>query len=248
MRFTYRHLSGVEMDYAPRVITYKPGRSTKETWFTGPFSVAAKGQPTGARLQLRIDDNVDPKGLVGEYADVNFPMRLTGTTQLHRDGVLVADRGTTIDKNFEDAEKASYELKRTCASAGIFPMGGEATAKWRFTAGGTGDTPTSVKLLNVAFDAPLNDLNQARAGRSLTMTADVSGAVGGLRDVRAWVTSDLGATWQQVSVHRDDDGEHRFTAPPSALKSGGFVGVRVTATNRRGNTVDSTLPRAVPVG
>ncbi|MGW1653256.1 hypothetical protein [Streptomyces atratus] len=49
-------------------------------------------------------------------------------------------------------------------------------------------------------------------------------------------------------MHRVHDGGHRFPAPGSALGSGGFPGVRVTAEDRHGNTVDSVLPRAVPAG
>ncbi|MFB6781764.1 S8 family serine peptidase [Streptomyces sp. NPDC056352] len=248
LRFTYRNQGGVQMNYWPTQFTYQPGTSTKDTWFTGPFSVLATGQATGARLQLQVEDSVNPKGLVGRNADFNSPQRTQATSQLYRNGTLVADRGSSIDKTFADADKASYELRRTYTSAGIFPMGGEATSKWTFTAGGTGDTATPVKLLNVAFDARLDNMNQARADRSLNVTADVTGAVDGLRNVRAWVTSDLGVSWQQVSAHQDDNGDYRFTAPGSALKSGGFLGVRVTAEDGHGNTVDSTLPRAIPVG
>ncbi|MFD5062866.1 MULTISPECIES: S8 family serine peptidase [unclassified Streptomyces] len=248
LRFTYRNQGGVQMNYSPVQFTYQPGSATKDTWFTGPFSVLATGQATGARLQLKVDDNVNPKGLVGQFSDLNFPQRFQATTQLYRNGVLVADRGSLIDKTFADADKASYELSRSFTSAGIFPMGGEATSKWTFTAGGTGDTATPVKLLNVSFDAPLNNLNQARAGLPLLVKADVTGAVDGLRKVRAWVTADNGVTWKQVVVLRHHDGEYRFLAPHSALVKGGFLGLRVTAEDRHGNTVDSALPRAIPVG
>lgn len=111
---------------------------------------------------------------------------------------------------------------------------------------GTGETATPVNLLNVSFDAPLNNLNQARAGLPLLVKADVTGAVDGLRKVRAWVTSDNGATWKQVVI-LGHDGEYRFLAPHTALKPGGFLGVRVTAEDKQGNTVDSALPRAIPV-
>ncbi|WP_326668192.1 S8 family peptidase [Streptomyces sp. NBC_01257] len=247
LRFTYRNVSGVQMDYAPLQYTYRPGSSTQDTWFTGPFSVRATGQATGARLQLRLDDNVNPKGLVGEYTDFNIPQRFQATTQLYRNGTLVADKTSMIDKTFEDAGKASYELRRGFTSAGIFPMGGEGTARWTFTAGGTGETATPVNLLNVSFDAPLNELNQARARLPLLVKADVTGAVGGLSKVRAWVTSDNGKTWKQVLVLRLHDGEYRFLAPHTALVKGGFLGLRVTAEDRQGNTVESALPRAVPV-
>ncbi|MCX5395018.1 hypothetical protein [Streptomyces sp. NBC_00094] len=80
--------------------------------------------------------------------------------------------------------------------AGIFPAGGEATAKWTFTAGGTGGMATPVGLLNASFDASLDDMNRARSDRPLSVPADVSGAVDGLKSVQAWVTADGGATWQ----------------------------------------------------
>ncbi|MEU4269003.1 hypothetical protein [Streptomyces sp. NPDC026092] len=41
---------------------------------------------------------------------------------------------------------------------------------------------------------------------------------------------------------------YRFLAPRTALRSGGFLGVRVAAEDRSGNTVDTALPRAIPVG
>ncbi|WP_405690439.1 hypothetical protein [Streptomyces sp. NBC_00057] len=42
--------------------------------------------------------------------------------------------------------------------------------------------------------------------------------------------------------------DYRFVAPHSELVKGRFPGVRVTAEDRPGNTVDSALPRAIPVG
>ncbi|WP_328908473.1 S8 family serine peptidase [Streptomyces sp. NBC_00234] len=246
LRFTYRNQGGVAMNYSPAQFTYQPGTSSKYTWFAGPFSVRAAGQTTGARLQLKVDDAVIPKGFAPMLSDFNSPQRTQSTTALYRNGTLVADRGSLIDKTFEDADKASYELRRTYTSAGIFPLGGEAASKWTFTAGGTGEAATPVDLLNVSFDAPLNNLNQARAGLPLPVSADITGAVEGLRKVRAWVTADNGVTWKPVLI-LGHEGAYQFLAPPSALTSGGFLGLRVMAEDGRGNTVDSALPRAIPV-
>ncbi|MFD0112492.1 hypothetical protein ACFVZL_28480 [Streptomyces sp. NPDC058320] len=127
-------------------------------------------------------------------------------------------------------------------------MGGEATAKWTFTASGSGDVATPVRLLNASFDAPLDELNRARPDRLLDVRADDSGAVDGLKSAQTLVTSDGGAAWHVAPTHRDDDGRYRFSAPTDLLTSGGFLGVRLTAEDGAGHTVDLALPRAIPVG
>ncbi|MCX5345525.1 hypothetical protein [Streptomyces atratus] len=92
------------------------------------------------------------------------------------------------------------------------------------------------------------NLNQALAGLPQLVKADVTGAVDGLRQVRARVTADNGVTCKQVLVLRGHEGEYRFVAPQSVLVKGGFLGVRMTAEDRHGNTVDSALTRVIPIG
>ncbi|MFB9572732.1 S8 family serine peptidase [Streptomyces yanii] len=247
LRFGYRNRSGISMRYPPRQFTYEPGTHTQHTWYTGPFAVGVAGQITGTTLQLKVDDFVAPDGAVSDYGDFGSPQKWTSSTRLTRNGTVIADRGTAITATLPDAGRASYQLRRTFSVGDAFPMGGEATATWGFTAGGDGEATTPVHLLNASVDAPLDNLNRARADRPLLVDAAVSGAVGGLRPVQAWVTSDGGTHWTKVSAHRASNGHYRFTAPRSALVSGGFLGVRVSAEDEAGNTVDMVLSRAIPV-
>lgn len=248
LRFSYRRVANVVMDYTPQKFTYTPGRTTRATYFEGPLSMAAGGQVTGARLQLAFKDSVNAVGRSGTYGDFNVPQRWSSTTRLYRDGVLVADKGSTIDETFTDAGPASYELTRSFTSQGVFPMGGEGTATWKFSAGGGASTEaTPVGLLNATFDAPLDDLNRARPGRLLDVTAQLTGAQGGLDDVRAWVTADGGETWTPTPALGGHGGRYHVMAPPSSLVSGGFLGLRLTARDSAGGSLDLSLPRAIPV-
>ncbi|MEU0836932.1 hypothetical protein [Streptomyces sp. NPDC005969] len=247
LRFGYRNRSGISMRYPPPQFTYKPGTHTQHTWYTGPFVAGVAGQITGTTLQLKVDDFVAPDGAVSEYGDFGSPQKWRSSTRLTRNGTVIADRGTAITATLPDAGRASYQLRRTFSAGDAFPMGGEATATWGFAGGGDGEATTPVHLLNASVDARLDNVNRARADRPLLVDAAVSGAVGGLRPVQAWVTSDGGTHWTKVSAHRASDGHYRFTAPRSALVSGGFLGVRVSAADEAGNTVDMVLPRAIPV-
>ncbi|MFJ6851178.1 S8 family peptidase [Streptomyces sp. NPDC091271] len=248
LRFSYRRVNNVVMDYTPQQFTYTPGRTTKATYLEGPLSMTAGGQITGARLQLGVQDSINTAGRPGTYGDFNVPQRWSSTTRLYRDGVLVADKGSTIDKTFADAGPASYELTRSFTSQGIFPMGGEGTATWKFSADGSASTEaTPVHLLNATLDASLDDLNRARPGRLLDVTAQVTGAQGRLHGVRAWVTADGGKTWTRTAALGGHDGRYHVFAPASSLVSGGFLGLRLTVRDSAGGSLDLTLPRAIPV-
>ncbi|MGW1093370.1 S8 family serine peptidase [Streptomyces sp. NPDC002596] len=246
MRFTYRSKDNVSMNYAPRVFTYEPGSNSRDTWFAGPLTTRAAGTVTGARLQLSVDDAVDAQGRAAMLADFSYPQKGSFATRLYRNGELVSQK-STIDMTFADSGPATYRLQRTFTSGGVFPMGGETSASWTFSADGSSGTATPVRLLNASFSARLNGTNQARADRPLPLTARFTGASGELHGVRAWVTSDGGATWTAIESERDEDGNYAFTVPRTALKAGGFLGLRITAQDATGTTLDQALPRAIPV-
>ncbi|WP_411110513.1 hypothetical protein [Streptomyces sp. c-19] len=100
--------------------------TTRATFCEGPFTVALAGQMIGNRLQLVTNDNVNPSGRVGQYADFTSPQRWSASTSLTRtrNGTVVASQGTRIDKTFTDSAAASYELTRAFTSQRIFPRGG----------------------------------------------------------------------------------------------------------------------------
>ncbi|MET9539391.1 hypothetical protein ABZY16_18085 [Streptomyces sp. NPDC006553] len=125
---------------------------------------------------------------------------------------------------------------------------GEGTATWKFSAdGGASAEATPVDQLHATFDALLDNLNRARAGRLLDVTAQLTGAQGRLHGVRAWVTADGGKTWTRTAALGGHGGRYHVMAPPSSLVSGGFLGLRLTAQDSAGGSLDLTLPRAIPV-
>ncbi|SCE97795.1 Serine protease, subtilisin family [Micromonospora viridifaciens] len=247
MKLTYRAKDRVELRNPPVPYTYRAGTTSSDTWFAGPLMTRAQATMTGARLELSMDDAIDTEGRTVTYADFSFPQKWSSTTRLYRDGELVVDRGSKIDKTFENAGPASYVLERSFTSGGVFPLGGEGQTRWTFRADGSSGTVTPVRLLNAAVTANLDLHNRARADRPLNLNISVTGASIELRNLKAWVTADGGATWSEADVRNAGRDRYAFTAPRSALVAGSFLGFRITAEDATGTSIDQSLPRAIPV-
>ncbi|GAA1360086.1 S8 family serine peptidase [Streptomyces beijiangensis] len=246
-KLNYRRTLHTVMDYDLMYRTFEPGKQSRDTWYTAPYTVRTTGTATGNRLQLTVDDAVDAQGRKAQYSDFTYPRTWTPTTSLYRDGSLVTEGpGSSIDKTFTGSGAADYRLERTFASGEAFPIGGEAKGTWTFRTDGSA-TAAPANLLNVTFDAGLDNYNRARADRPLLLSAKVSGAHGKLSKVKAYVTSDGGTTWHQVLVCCGINGTYHFIAPHNTLVKGGFLGLRLTAADASGSTVDLGLPRAIPV-
>ncbi|WP_329125397.1 S8 family peptidase [Streptomyces sp. NBC_01465] len=246
-KLNYRRTIHQVMDYDLVYRTFEPGKTTRDTWYTAPYTVRAAGTATGGHLQLKVDDAVDNQGRLAQYGDFDYPSKWQSATRLYRNNELVVQgQSTAIDQTFTDSGAADYRLERTFTSGGIFPIGGEAKGTWTFRTDGSA-TAAPANLLNVNFDANLDNYNRARADRPLLLSAKVSGAHGKLSKVRAYVTSDGGTTWHQVLVCCGINGTYGFIAPHNTLVKGGFLGLRLTATDASGSTVDLGLPRAIPV-
>ncbi|MER5336669.1 S8 family serine peptidase [Micromonospora sp. NPDC002717] len=247
MKLTWRSKDRVEYRFTQQPRAYQPGTTTRDTWFAAPIGARAQGIVTGARLQLTMDDAVDSQGRKGMYADFSYPSKSDATTRLYRNGALVADRGSMLDKTFDDGAPASYVLERSFTSGDVYPVGGEGRTRWAFRTDGSSGEATPARLLNVAVTADLDLHNRARADRPLNVNVSVTGASGELRNLTAWVTADGGATWTEVKVRPAGPGEYGFTAPRTALVADSFVGFRVTAEDATGTSIDQTLLRAIPV-
>ncbi|MFI6484468.1 S8 family peptidase [Nonomuraea sp. NPDC050663] len=107
-----------------------------------------------------------------------------------------------------------------------------------------------VRRLNLSYDLDLDLDNRLPAGRDHRITVTGYHGSFGVKDARLTgltlsVTFDGGATWRPVPMRAR--GEHAFagtiTHPPLA-GTGGVVGLRATATDAEGNTIEQTIQRA----
>jgi hypothetical protein len=111
---------------------------------------------------------------------------------------------------------------------------------WTFRSAHTTVT-TTLPLWTIGFSPPLDAHNTAPSGRAFTIPVKAVAAPGSnaghLRDLRVEVSYDGGATWRPAHLDRDNA---KVTHPGGT----GFVSLRATATDNRGNTAEHTIINA----
>ncbi|NGO76098.1 S8 family serine peptidase [Streptomyces sp. YC504] len=240
-RYLHRAKSGVELDLPDPARTYRVGGHYREEWWGGPFGQAASGALTGGKLTAALSDAVDSDGHLGDLRDFTYPSHTVATTVLTRDGAEVYRGGGTKIGATVGPESARYRLVRSRDSGELYGLGGRTTTAWEFTAGGE---LAELPLLSVSYEAEGTDgANRAPAGRPLTLEVDVdSPATRLIASTAAAYSLDGGATWTRARL---SDGE--FTIPGHKLEAGSFVALKVAARDAKGNTVEQTVLRALPV-
>lgn len=97
----------------------------------------------------------------------------------------------------------------------------------------------------------LDEHNLAAAGRPLDVEVDPHHLRGAtpvpVIDVRLWASADDGRTWTALPLHRGPRGAYHAAVPAALLTAGGSVGVRVSARDALGDTVEQTVLRAIAV-
>jgi hypothetical protein len=182
----------------------------------------------------RDNDHLDVKFGVWSSADAMGVWNVTDaeTTTLTANGTSL---GTVHSPGYEywsnlPAEPANYEL--SIVGRRDWPLSNEIHATWRFRSS-AGDT--TVPLMDIRYDIPLDDTNHANGRFSLRVnarTVTVSAAVEG--------------RWQPLRVVRV--GDCWLVGDPGG-RPGQAVSLHVTADDGAGNSVDETpherLPRPV---
>jgi subtilisin family serine protease len=167
-----------------------------------------------------------------------------GTLSLSRDGQV-------IDTSYDPwtgawgvpAEDGDYRLT---LDAGRSPtqiaLSSQVTTTWGFRSSHV-DTAKALPLLQVGYRVPLDIRNSATAGIPLPVVLSATRQAGSgqaaLRELKAWVSYDDGATWTQAKT-----GTGGVAVLPRGGKPGGFASLRITATDTDGNSVDQTVLRA----
>ncbi|MFD0205311.1 MULTISPECIES: S8 family serine peptidase [Saccharothrix] len=161
-----------------------------------------------------------------------------GSMELKRDGVSLGV-GYDPRRGWWDvpAEPGRYELSLDAARGGVpqLELSTDVRTTWGFTS--AADAPGKLPLLQVGYAIPLDLRNSARAGVPLPVRFTASRQAGAgkatVRELTAFASFDDGANWVPVR-----------SVVPAGGKPGGYVSLRVVASDTDGNTVDQTVLRA----
>ncbi|MEV1122133.1 S8 family serine peptidase [Actinosynnema sp. NPDC049800] len=232
---------GIWSDLEPAV--FEPGRQYRRDWNAavasprlGGTSVvqwAAGGGVT--RTANGIEARISP--FATDRAVESWLANGYGSLDLRRDGVSLGFTGDPRRGRWEvPAEPGRYELSVDAArGAPQLELSTNVHATWGFTSAATAEG--RLPLLQVDYEIPLDLRNSARAGLPLPVRFTVSRQAGAgkatVRELKAFASFDDGATWKPVR-----------SMVPAGGKPGGYVSLRVVASDTDGNTVDQTVLRA----
>ncbi|MET9226498.1 S8 family serine peptidase [Lentzea sp. NPDC003310] len=152
-----------------------------------------------------------------------------GQLELFHDGVSQGFTDVRRGTFHAPARDGRYKLVLD-ASRDTLALSTNVKTTWEFSGSADGKLP----LLEVDYALPLDLRNSARAGAPLPAKFTAQRQDGKTaRSLRAYASFDDGATWVPVNS----------VVPPGG-KAGGFVSLRVVASDADGNTVDQTVLRA----
>jgi hypothetical protein len=163
---------------------------------------------------------------------------------LERDGQPVpeVEEGLPVAEAGEfpvPAEPGDYRL--TYEQVGQAPYVHRSTTTWTFRSGApTGGDRALVPLLVVGYELPLDTLNRPTGDTATLTVRQMTGAPESpVRRVRAWTSTDDGATWRPAAVEHREGSEYRLRLPRAARGTG--ISLRVAASDAAGATIEQTL-------
>jgi hypothetical protein len=230
---------------------YQAGRSYREVWNAAPVgpTLIATGTPysSAGRVEdiIRVDIPLhgDAAGHGGWSAGD------TGRTALYRGDELIAEYTEPADAGYgffevPTAEAASYRLEASSRRS-FTELSTEVALTWRFrSARPAGEDWARLPVMVVRYDPKLDARAAAPAGRRFEVPLRILGSEGAPvtpKQVTVQVSYDDGRSWQPATVRTS--GTNR-TAVLQHPRSGGYVSLRTSVTDRQGDSLDQTIIRA----
>ncbi|HTJ36270.1 MAG TPA: S8 family serine peptidase [Dactylosporangium sp.] len=227
---------------------YRAGRRYRERWNgaalnttlapVSPGNLAVVRQ--GNALYANFSAYADGDGHVGSLytmADNNLTLKR---------GDVVLGEFSGVFGHFGNwevaAEPTTYQMRYVADVPGPYRLSRRMESVWTFTtsAGQEGELP----LTSIGFQPDLALDNSSRAGSMLTipLTFAQQATAGRVKSATVSVSFDDGATWVAVPTTEKDG---KYTARVSQPKDkAGFVSLRATAVDSKGNTITTTVYRA----
>jgi subtilisin family serine protease len=218
-------------------------------WLRAPLRTTAAAFRTPTALLIGVNDLIDD----GEHSGSVAGHVLTGSFQLYRDGVPIAEGTDPIGAHPVPAGTAVFRLTRTVEiRPDLWSMSTVVSSAWTFTSAPPRrrEASTVAPLLDIAVHLPVDEWNRVDPAAALSLDVEVSGSTGRpprIRTVVLAVSIDDGASWSPLTLHRIGPGRYRATVAAGAVPAGGALSVRTAATDRDGNHTEQTILRAALV-
>jgi hypothetical protein len=234
-----------------RDLDYRPGRRYDERWdgavlnttltpvYEGSYAVVRQGDTLWASFSAWADG----EGHVGSVYPVT-----NSHLSLHRGDTLLGEFTGPFGHfgNWElTAELATYRLAYAVDLPAPFQLSQHMESVWTFTSSAA--QQNEQPLTSIGFRPDLGLDNSARAGSvvAVPLTFAQQPAAAGVKSASVSVSFDEGATWRPVPTANLAG---TYTAAVwHPRDTSGFVSLRATAVDAKGNTVTTTVLRAYRV-
>jgi len=238
--------------------SYRAGQRTSEDWNRAVFGPELQQWQLGSNLIGRLGDDLIAQAWLfapnepghSAFTNTQLPF-VTGSTALSRGGedLAVSDAPGYLTYEGLPAEPGRYMLRTTATRDSAWSkLSTRVDTAWTFDSGHVdGDAPVFLPLLTVRATGTLDDLNRAPAGRyRLDLRAETQNGVKSpppVTGVSLDYSTDDGATWNAAPVTGIGATRRAVVTNPA----GGYVSLRMAATNAAGGRVDQTIIRAYAV-
>lgn len=233
----------------------EPGQRVTRSWNKAVVrSAITANHPDGA-LRNRNVGIVLPIGLLDEATGQLYAYR-HGTdkelTTVYRDDQLLGSVASAQAAFPMTPERARYRVVTDVQrNQPGWTTSTKVNTAWTFHSAydGDGDETARLPLISIDYDldVDLNNSAPADAMVGLKLGFRYPRGMDGLRiaDTKLWLSSDDGATWQQVAVTPNGaTGATGAVKNPALRGNSGFVTLKVQATDADGNSVEQTVTRA----
>ncbi|WP_155372867.1 S8 family peptidase [Catellatospora vulcania] len=231
--------------------SFKPGRTYTVKWANAVAGPVYPQPNFGQQYATRYwGDNIGGPGpLHGDgTGHMGFRQVRGGSAQvvLYRDGVEVGTAGEVPYVWQVPAQTGDYRLAATFHSDPAFTLSTVVEAEWTFRSGHVPDGElVKLPLTAIRYTPALDIDNKAPAGRlfaiPVSLDRQVGAAPGRTKALTVEASFDDGKTWRRLPVMRFGEQGTALICHPAGS---GFVSLRATAADNRGNTVKQTVIRA----
>ncbi|MEU8263230.1 S8 family serine peptidase, partial [Micromonospora sp. NPDC048999] len=223
---------------------YQAGRTYQEQWNKGVFGPTMTPYFPDHVPALREGDAmyIFP-GLLGDgQGRAGFGDITSGHGALYRNGKLIAESDQDPSVYAEDVAPGAATFRFDGSLERDARLTTKLSVSWTFRSAHA-KKPQALPLTAVSFAPPLDDHNVGKAGSTAVYPVTITQTEGSgkVNKLTVQVSYDDGKTWKNVPVlHYGGSWQVQVTHP----KTAGFVSLKASGTDTKGNTFDQTIIRA----